>query len=267
MNQNPNLENNDEFIRQTNEFIRYHQLLNNLHYDQLDEISNIEKQIYVALKQNTENVTGLIVLMQEQIMIGNQSRAKALAYKIWEIGGKLTTLAENLYISNLINIGLLEMAGILLKNRIDNIVDNFEAFYSTILKYSIASGDMFLLEKIMRLSFNKPEKQRLIDFINVNENLNYVSHFENIQKLIYDKTKDFMLSYEFNIYNDRGFTDLEIVLYVSDDISDINQFFENLEMQIISYCAVKKVNRLNNVCFLVRSITKHLAENLKSSQE
>ncbi len=264
MNQNPDLENNDEFIRQTNEFIRYHQLLNNLHYDQLEEISNLEKQIYTALKQNTENVVGLIVLMQEQIMVGNQSRAKALAYKIWEIGGKLTPLIENLYICNLINIGLLEMAGILLKNRMDNMANNFENFYSTILKYSIATGDMFLLEKIVKLSANPSERQKIAEFINVNKNLNYVSHFQNIQKLIYDKTKDFMLSYEFNLYNDRGFTDLEIVLYVNDDTADINQFFENLEMQIISYCATKKINRLNNVCFLVRRITKHLAESLKN---
>lgn len=264
MNQNPNLENNDEFIRQTNEFIRHHQLLNNLHYNQLEEISNLEKQIYATLKQNTENVIGLIVLMQEQIMVGNQSRAKALAYKIWEIGGKLTPLAENIYICNLINVGLLEMAGILLKTRIDNMSDNFENFYSTILKYAIASGDMFLLEKITKLALNQPERQKIVDFINVNKNLNYVSHFQNIQKLIYDNTKDFVLSYEFNLYNDRGFTDLEIVLYVNNDIQDINQFFEKLEMQIISYCAVKKINRLNNVCFLVREITNHLAVNLKN---
>lgn len=267
MNQNLNLENNDEFIRQTNEFLRYHQLLNNLHYNQREEISNLEKQIYTTLKQNTENVTGLIVLMQEQIMVGNQSRAKALAYKIWEIGGKLTPLAENLYICNLINVGLLEMAGVLLKNRLDNMSNNFEAFYSTILKYSIATGDMFLLEKIIKLISNQPERQKLIDFINVHKNLNYVSHFQNVQKLIYDKTKDFMLSYEFNLYNDRGFTDLEIILYVNDDIPDVNQFFESLEMQVISYCAIKKVNRLNNVCFLVRRITNHLAEGLKNQPE
>lgn len=264
MNQNSSFENNDEFVRQTNEFLNYHQRLNNLHYNQIEEISNLEKQIYITLKQNAENVTGLIVLMQEQIMVGNQQRAKALAYKIWEIGGKLIPLVENLYICNLINIGLLEMAGILLKTRMDNLSNNFETFYQTILKYSIASGDMFLLEKITQLALNRPERQRLVDFINVHKNLNYVSHFQNIQKLIYDNSKDFMLSYEFNLYNDRGFTDLEIILYVNDEITDTNQFFENLEMQILSYCAVKRVNRLNNVCFLVRRITKHLADNLKN---
>lgn len=253
------MENNTDLQWQNDEYMRCLRLLQQYDYSRTAEIMEVEKQIYAVLKQNPENVNGLIVLMQEQIMLGNHQRAKALAYKIWEIGGHLTVETENLYIQNLINIGLIEMAGVLLKTRFDNISENIFSFYPVMLKYAIASGDAFLIEKINAADLAAPSRQMLVDFLNVNRQLNYTEHFSNLQKQLYEQNKDIMLSYEINLYNDRGFTDMEIVLYVSNDVLDVNKHYEKMEMQVISYCAVKKIKRINNLCFLVRPISSHPA--------
>lgn len=252
-------ENNADLQWQNEEYMRCLRLLMQYDYTRTAEIMNVEKQIYAALKQNPENVNGLIVLMQEQIMLGNHQRAKALAYKIWEIGGHLTVETENLYIQNLINIGLIEMAGVLLNPRFENMNENIFSFYPSMLKYAIASGDSFLIEKINLTNLSAPSRQMLVDFLNVNRQLNYTEHFSNLQKQLYAQNKEVMLSYDINLYNDRGFTDMEIVLYVSNDILDVNQHYEKMEMQVISYCAVKKIKRLNNLCFLIRPISAHPA--------
>ena len=190
------MENNTDLQWQNEEYMRCLRLLQQYDYSRTAEIMEVEKQIYAVLKQNPENVNGLIVLMQEQIMLANHQRAKALAYKIWEIGGHLTVETENLYIQNLINIGLIEMAGVLLKTRFDNIGENIFSFYPVMLKYAIASGDAFLIEKINAADLAAPSRQMLVDFLNVNRQLNYTEHFSNLQKQLYERNKDIMLSYE-----------------------------------------------------------------------
>lgn len=251
-------------LQQNEEFAGIYRKLAALPYSQTGEIMALEKELYTVLKANPENVTGLIILMQEQIMLGNTQRVKALAYKIWELGGKLTVESEKLYAENLINAGLLEMAGVLLKPRFDNIVDSMGHFYEPMLKYAVASGSCFLLEKIAAVAFGKREQKMVADFAAVTRRLDFESHFKGIQAAVYNKVKDVLCSYEFNLYDDRGFTDLEVVLYVDDAAGNADALYQEIDLQGITYCAINKTQRLNNHCFLVRNIHTHPALNQMS---
>lgn len=71
--------------------------------------------------------------------------------------------------------------------------------------------------------------------------------------------KDTLCAYEFNIYTDRGFTDLEILLYVGKEILDCDKFKENLNIQISAVCANKGTKKLNNLSFIVRPISTYSA--------
>lgn len=53
------------------DFPTIYRLLVKLDYRQQDEIQDLERQLYLLLKENPENINGLIILMQEQIIAAN----------------------------------------------------------------------------------------------------------------------------------------------------------------------------------------------------
>ena len=56
-----------------------------LDYSQVNEINEIEQQIYQNLQQNPQSVEGLITLMFAELMLGNHTRAVDIGNKIWGI--------------------------------------------------------------------------------------------------------------------------------------------------------------------------------------
>lgn len=141
------------------DFPTIYRLLVKLDYRQQDEIQDLERQLYLLLKENPENINGLIILMQEQIMRGEHQKAKSLAYKIWDLGGEMSPALEALFISNLINLGLTDMAGILLKPKFDALNTYIKIFYPQLLKYAIATGNLNYIERIAVLDSNFETKK------------------------------------------------------------------------------------------------------------
>ena len=52
------------------DFTTVYRLLAKLNYSQQEDILNLEQQLYRLIKQSPEDISGLIILMQEQIMRG-----------------------------------------------------------------------------------------------------------------------------------------------------------------------------------------------------
>ncbi len=238
-------------------FPTIYKLLARLDFSQQDEILNLEKQLYILIKEQPNDINGLILLMQEQIMRGAQQKAKALAYKIWDMGGDMSPAMEALFIGNLINLSLTDMAGILLKPKFDALKSFITIFFPQLIKYAIATGNIEYLEKIAILDANFDRKQALQDFVNVFKYLNATENFRTLQKTLLAMIKDVVLGYDFNLYTDRGFTDLEIVIYVGDEAGDKAVLQNKLEMQITAYCAAKSLPRFNNLSYVVRGIKEH----------
>lgn len=238
-------------------FLTIYKLLAKLPFSQQEDILNLEKTLYLLIKENPNDVTGLILLMQEQIMRGEQQRAKALAYKIWDMGGDMSPAMEALFIGNLINLALTDMAGILLKPKFDALKSFINIFFPQLIKYAIASGNLDYLEKISILDANFDRKKALQDFINVFKYLNATDHFKTLQRSLSSIFKDVVLGYDFNLYTDRGFTDLEIVIYVGNEAGNKDALRNKLEMQITAYCAAKSLPRFNNLSYVVMDIKDH----------
>ncbi len=238
-------------------FPTIYKLLVKLNYAQQDEILHLEKQLYHLTKESPNDINGLILLMQEQIMRGEQQKAKALAYKIWDLGGDMSPAMEALFISNLINLGLTDMAGVLLKPKFDATKSFINIFFAQMIKYAAIVGNLDYLERIAVCDANFDRKKALQEFINVFKYLNALEHFKTLQKTLINMIKDVVLSLDFNLYTDRGFTDLEIVVFVGDEAGDKEVLRNKLEMQITAYCAAKSLPRFNNLCYVVRSIKEH----------
>ena len=153
---------------------------------------------------------------------------------------------EALFISNLINLGLTDMAGILLKPKFDALNTYIKIFYPQLLKYAIATGNLNYIERIAVLDSNFETKKALQDFVNMFKYMDAADHIKNV-----------VLSYDHQIYTDRGFTDVVITVYTGEEAGDLPALNNKLEMQITAYCAAKGLPRFNNLSYAVRPIKEH----------
>lgn len=256
---------NDDFSRPDSQlapqpaqnFSVIYNLLMQTPFNDQSRILDLEQQLYALLKQNPENVEGLVLLMQQQIMRGQHQKAQALAYKIWDLGSEMPLHLEALYLENLLNVGLLDMAAVVLKPLFDDLPAYKDSYYAALLKYALLSGNLFYLEKFT-LELNDPKiRKALSDLVAMYRYLNINDQFRQLQSSLLEMYKDVVLACEYNIYTDRGFTDLEFVLFVDSKIVDPDKLSDKLNMQITAFCIAKNLPRLNNLGYLVRDISEH----------
>lgn len=239
------------------EFLGIQHLLGRISYADIAQLSNYEQQVYDLLKSSPQNLDGLVTFLRIQIMQGRHQKAKAVAYRIWEIGGSLNHISEKSFINDLINLGLLDMASILLKPYFEMLSANMNEYSHLFLKYAIASGNISSMEKITLLLPDSKAKHALTDFIGVYKYLSYGETFKNIQRSVISCVSDSLCSYEYNMYMDRGFADVEVLLYVGSEVSDLEHLNQVINLQIEATCASKAIKKLNNLSFIVRSIESY----------
>lgn len=238
-----------------------------LDYSHSFELLELEKRLYVLLRNNPEHLVGLVILMQVQIMLGNRAKAKAIAYKIWEKGGTMIPAAEFMYISNLINIGLLEMASVLLKPKFEHLQDKINFYYPSMLKFSIMTGNLNLLEKIVANVDDNIDVRHLSDLIICYKELKYADHFKNIQRMVIEEAKELICSYETLFFVDRNFTDVEILLYTAGDAYERYGLKQKIDNKINAYFINSNEKKLNNIVISVHDIKEHWSLASEERQE
>lgn len=149
------------------------------------------------------------------------------------------------------------MAGILLKPKFDALNTYIKIFYPQLLKYAIATGNLNYIERIAVLDSNFETKKALQDFVNMFKYMDAADHFKALQQSLLAIIKDVVLSYDHQIYTDRGFTDVVITVYTGEEAGDLPALNNKLEMQITAYCTAKGLPRFNNLSYAVRPIKEH----------
>ncbi|MBQ9731615.1 MAG: hypothetical protein IJV97_00820 [Alphaproteobacteria bacterium] len=229
-----------------------------LPFSQTSKIKDLEIRIYTELQNHPANICGLITLMFLQIMQGNRVGAKDTAYKIWDIGGELSPYFEAAYIENLLNIGLLDMAEILLKPRSEQLTsENIKYFYSSLIKFAIITGNLDLLERLKSFYITSDDENLLYEFVEMFRIAGCVGQFKNIQKLIFDHIKNNVCAYEYNLYDDRGFADLEIEIYTNGDEAQNQKELSVLNRKLDSYWFSCGKQRLYNHSVVFKHIREH----------
>ena len=239
------------------DFPTVYRFLVKLDYSQTDHIQRVEQALYQLLKENPDSTIGLILLMQEQIMQGAHQKALSIAYRIWDLGGDLNPALEALYIGNLLNVGLIDMASSLLKAKLENLDEAIPTFLNQIMKYALMSGNIFLLRRIVALEQDIDKKKILQDFCDIFTYLKAEDTFKALQQSITEMLRDVLLGYEYTFYTDRGFTDIEISIYVGDEAGDLEALRQKIEMKITTFCIARKLPRFNNLNYVIRPITEH----------
>ena len=217
-----------------------------------------EQQIYKLLAAQPGRIEGMITLMFEQIMVGSNSKARSLAYQIWDTGGVLSPFFELVYIENLLSLGLIDMATILLKPKFESLRENLEDFYCVMLKFAVMTGNIPLLERLGEYEQDRDD-ELLFDFAAVYAAENLTEPFKNLQRLIWEQTSKYLCAYEYSLYDDKGYPELEVEIYVNFDRQYIEKMQTNLEAKIDAYWASSGHQRLDNFVVRVDNIKNHPA--------
>ena len=141
----------------------------------------------------------------------------------------------------------------LLKNRFEDVEKNANVFGALMLKFAIATGNLSLMKRTLVFAA-EPEKSNLQSFVHVYTATNYAEHFKYIQRIVNEFFKNEIYAYGYNTYNDRGFTDLEIAIYLGKETPNRQSAYQSLERGIDTYLADKEVKRIYNMNFVLKDI-------------
>lgn len=228
-----------------------------LPFNRTAEIGALEQKIYAELQKHPADICGLIALMFAALINGDRNKAKSLAYKIWEIGGSLPAFFELVYLENLLSLGLLDMATILLKPRFEQVRDNIDTFYPVMAKFAVMTGNLALLERLQAFPEASADDALLFAFADIFRQAGCQSQFKDMQKLVLENVAEYLNAYEYNLYDDRGFAELEIVLYTGFDDLSCMKLQSTIENKIEAYWRSVGKDRLHNYSVAVRNIRQH----------
>ncbi len=228
-----------------------------LDFDEEAAISEVEADIYPFLQKDPNNICALIVLMFVEIMHGNRYKAQSLAYKIWEIGGELPSFFEVIYIENLLSLGLVDMAMVLLKPRFEQLSVNIEDFYSVLLKFSVMTGNISLLRRIEGFPA-AADDEALFDFADSFARRGKSDVFKNIQRIILETMGENICAYEYAMSEETP-AHLETLLYLSADGARCQNLQQQINQKIKAYLLSVGETASEPVKVSVRNIKEHEA--------
>lgn len=233
----------------------YNQLMNTP-FTRIDIITDIEKSLYDELAANPTDTLALIAFLQSQTMLGNYSKAKAIAYKLWELGSSLGRMEEYLYINNLLNLGLLEMASVLIKPKFETLTASIDFYYPLLLKLSTMTGNVYLLERLISHP-NAPEKDEdYMQIISRYKSYNYVDHFKNVQRIVIENIKDSLCTYDYDVTS-GVMQEIEVILYLNGDNNSRQKIEEQLETKLQEYYTSANIEKLSSFSWRIKPISSH----------
>jgi len=221
------------------------------------EILKTNAVVERLLTQYREHPSLLILQTRLAILNSQEQSARAFANRVWEVGGNIDISFEKMYLDDLMNLGLLEMALILIKPRFENITEGLKNFPLEMIKFAIMTGSVPLLNKIILNGNDNSVYKALSEFADVYQQNKYEEHFKNIQKIALDTFGKDMCAYDYNLYTNRGFTDLEIVIYFSNYNLELKRYHILLDGKITGYFLTSGAQRIHNLNFVMKNIKDH----------
>ena len=144
------------------------------------EILKTGAMVDKMLMQYRDNVELLILQTHLEILNSREQRARAIASRVWELGGNISLVFEKMYLDDLINLGMLEMSMLLIKPHFENLEEDIEVFPLEMIKFALITGSIPLLKKIIAVAPAEPLYQALNQFADSYRLNNYEEHFKNI---------------------------------------------------------------------------------------
>lgn len=234
----------------------YTQLLN-LPFSNIETIIRLERSLYIEHNNNPHDKLAVMGLLQAQIMLGNKEKAQSFAYLLWDEGAMLDATEESFYINNLIDLGLLDMAGEILKPRLENLSQNIKNFFPVMVKFSIMTGNMYLLERLLmnpQVPYQNMDFKQLIAQYKSDKKFEYL---KNVMKIMQNELKNNLCSCECNLAET-----LEIYMYLRQDKSEIEETEKQLQERLNFYYQSIGIDEIPNFSWSLQPIWQHPAMEL-----
>ena len=184
-------------------------------YSQIFDITPAERDLVGLHIQAPLVVEPLIGLMFCSIMLGNKQQAVDYAHKIWNISATLSDSLEMLYADMLINIGEFEKAEALISARMDDMEKNLDLFYSTVVKYALCTGELYILNNLSEYPEVYMTEPALFYFAQRNYEGMPLKHYKAILKIIYDTLGNTLCTTEYKIDSESNIQLYFIIRMVS----------------------------------------------------
>lgn len=237
----------------------YKQLMD-LPFNKVETIIQIERSLYEEAAEDPEDELIYIALMQVNTMLGNYDKAKALAYKIWDMGADLGRAERYLYVNNLLNLGLLDMAATMLKPCFEDFNQGMKDYFAVILKFATITANTNLLERILTNPLCVGEEAYL-ELYKKYKNYNYIEHFKNVQKILLNDLQGKICVYDYDI-TQGVFLSLDLSLYVNIDKAEIPEYEQKIKAKLQEYYSSKGLDKLSNFSWKLLPISTHIAMGL-----
>lgn len=226
-------------------------------YGNINRILDVEKALYTEIASAPDDTLGQLALMQAQLMLGNHEKAKAIAYKLWDVGPKLAEIEEYIYINNLMNLGFVEMASVLLKPKFEALDEHIDFFYPLLLKFSTMTGNIALLERLITHPKAPEQDDAYLQIVNLYKNYKYAEHFKNVQKIVLDNTKEYLCTYDYDIPENQVQTEIKISIYLTGQMNEVKDMENTVNEKIREYYASAGISKLSSYSLNVLPISSH----------
>ncbi|MBQ8784614.1 MAG: hypothetical protein IJZ59_01045 [Alphaproteobacteria bacterium] len=241
----------DALQQQINDF--YHKI-KEIKYSDTTSILRITAEIERLSAQYRDNTELLILQTHLQIMNSQEQKARTIANRVWELGGNISLMFEKMYLDDLINLGMTDMATVLIRPKFENINEGMKVFPLEMIRFALMVGNASLLKRIAATNMSNALLKSLNQFADTYIRTGYSAHFVNIQKIVAENFGNLICGYDFNSYTDRGFTDIEIVLYFSNYDFNLKKYKMLIDSKIDGYMLTSGTKRINNLSFVCRNI-------------
>lgn len=225
-----------------------------LEYNNTNAILRTTAEAEKLSAQYRNNTELLILLTRLQIMNSQEQRARALANRVWEIGGNISLMFEKMYLDDLINLAMVDMAAILIRPRFEKTAENIKMFPLEMLRFALMTGNAGLIKRVTAEAAPGKLFQAFSQFAETYQKTDYAVHFPNIARIVRDNVGNLICGYDFNFYTDRGFTDIETLLYFSNYDFNLDKYAMLINSKIDGYCLTSGIKRINNLSFVCRHI-------------
>ena len=225
-----------------------------LSYSQIFEISPLERELINLHMQNKNVPEPIIGMMFCAIMLGNKSQAIEYGNKIWNIRQNLDDEIEMLYADCLINVNDFEKAQILISIKMNDLEKNLDLFYSTVVKYALYTGDLYILNNLAQYPQIYVSDVLLFEFAKKYYSGMYNKHYLAILKIINDTIGYSVCTTEYLIHDNGS---IQLCLYTSENTEDNLKKQDLIFEKIKSYYLSMQENPAEDIFIRVENIKLH----------
>ncbi len=225
-------------------------------YSQIFDITPAERDLVNLHVQAPSVAEPLIGLMFCSVMLGNKQQAKEYAGKIWNLNNTLSDSLEMLYADMLLNIGEFEKAESLISARMDDMEKNLDLFYSTVVKYALCTGELYILNNLADYPEVYITEPALFYFAQRNYEGMPLKHYKAVLKIIYDTLDNTLCTTEYKVTSEGN---IQLYLYTSADAMENSRLQRDLNEKIDGYYASMQEKNSNELFIRIENINLHPA--------